>query len=176
MITNFYKCKMRNTPENIEIRREKVKLLLSLGFPQSEIARQLKYSLRTIVSDVNYIRREWSKQIKNIDLEQLISEMKFETKHRIKELYSMIQRSTRIVQEGDQRILIQGIKDRDKISAIRVVGDETERIVRLLQSVGIIHKEPESFEMTGKIYQFSEDFVPKDKRQPKKKKKAKNKK
>lgn len=120
---------MRNSPENIDVRRNKIRLLLSFKFPQSEIARQLNVSLRTIVYDIKEIRKEWNTQIKKIDLDQLISELQFELDNRRRELYAIAQ--------------AQGTDVKDKISALRALAEENDRLVRLLQSVGKIEKTPD---------------------------------
>jgi transcriptional antiterminator len=124
---------MNTTREVRETRREKVKLLLSLHFPISEIARQLKASRRTITYDVRYIRQKWGEQIKTIDLEQLIAEIQFDLNNRRRELYSVIQNTL-----GDQA----------KINAISALGKENDRIIALLQSVGKIDKVPDLVEAT----------------------------
>jgi len=148
---------MRNSKENIEVRREKVKLLLSLGFPQSEIARQLKCSLRTIANDVKEIRKEWAVQIKNIDLNQLVAEMRYELDNRRREFYDIIQNTN---------------SDQIKINALKALGDEETRLMNILQSVGMVHKEPEKIK--AEVFNII-TAVPRSNKKNKKKTNARNK-
>ena len=126
----------RTTKEVRELRREKVKLLLSLNFPLSQIALQLNVSRRTIKYDVKYIRQEWGVQLKTIDLDQLISEVIFDLNNRRRELYA-------IVKTPDSQ--------RNKMRAIAILGKENDRVIALLQSIGKVEKVPEEWKGTIRL-------------------------
>lgn len=149
---------MRNSKENISIRREKVKLFMSLSFPQHEIARQLSCSPRTIWADIKAIRKGWSSHLQNIDLDQLVSEMKHELDARRRELWNIIQglpvRERGVIQRDDDGNIIRIVPSAQiKINALKALGDENKRLIELLQSVGKVHREPEKFE--GTVRQFT---------------------
>ena len=127
---------MNNTAENIEVRREKVKLMLSLGYPHRVIASKLGYSYRTIAYDIKKIREEWSMQIKNIDLDQLIAEIRFDLNNRRRELMDII-RTTQ-----DEKI---------KVSATRALAEENERIIRILQNAGAMDKIADKLDVSGML-------------------------
>lgn len=120
---------MRNSPANIETRREKVKLLLSLGFNHSEIARQLVVSRRTILYDIKAIKAGWRAQYEKIDLKELVGEILHELNQRRQQLYKIFQ--------------AEGQKDYMKLRALKQLGDEQERMVNILQSLGVVYKEPD---------------------------------
>ena len=125
---------MKNTQGNIDVRREKVKLMLSLGYPQRIIAQKLGYSFRTITYDIKAIREDWSSQIKNLDLDQLISEIQFDLNNRRRELMDIITHAE------SQKI---------KISALRALAEENERIIRILQNAGVMDKVADKLSVDG---------------------------
>ena len=127
---------MNTTREVRELRREKVKLLLSLNFPVSQIALQLKVSRRTIKYDIKYIRREWGVQAKTIDLDQLIAEIIFDLNNRRRELYDVLQHPD---------------SQRSKMRAIAALGKENDRVIALLQSIGKVDKVPDEIKGTFKF-------------------------
>ena len=127
---------MNTTREVRELRREKVKLLLSLNFPITQIALQLKVSRRTITCDVRHIRKKWGEQIKTIDLDQLIAEVMFDLNNRRRELYSVVQKAS---------------NQQNKIYAIAALGKENDRVIALLQSIGKVDKIPDEWKGTIKF-------------------------
>jgi len=139
---------MNTTREVRELRREKVKMLLSLNYPVSQIALQLKVSRRTIKYDIKYIRSQWGVQIKTIDLEQLIAEIMFDLNNRRRELYSVIKD-----EKGSEA----------KIKAITALGKENDRVVALLQSVGKVDKVPDEIKGTF-VFEFGDNGTPGDDR------------
>ena len=127
---------MNTTREVRDLRREKVKLLLSLHFPITQIALQLGASRRTITCDVKKIRREWGEQIKTIDLEQLIAEVIYDLNNRRRELYTVVQKAK---------------NQQNKIYAIAALGKENDRVIALLQSIGKVDKVPDEIKGTFKF-------------------------
>ena len=132
---------MNTTREVRELRREKVKLLLSLNFPISQIALQLNASRRTITYDVKKIRQEWGEQIKTFDVDQLISEVIFDLNNRRRELYD-------IMKKPDSQ--------RNKMRAIAALGKENDRVIALLQSIGKVDKVPDEIKGTF-IFEFGDN-------------------
>ena len=126
----------RTTKEVRELRREKVKLLISLNFPITEIARQLNATRRTITYDVRYIRRKWGEQVKTFDVDQLISKLIFDLNNRRRELYDVVRKA-----KGDEA----------KIKAISALGKENDRVIALLQSIGKVDKIPDEIKGTFKF-------------------------
>ena len=133
----------RTTKAEREGRREKVKLLLSLRFPISQIALQLKVSRRTIMYDVKYIRREWGVQLKTVDIDQLIAEVIFDLNNRRRELYA-------VAQKPDSQ--------RNKMRAIIALGKENDRVIALLQSIGKVDKIPDEWKGTVK-FEFGDNGI-----------------
>ena len=134
---------MNITREVKDLRRDKVRLLLSLNYPITQIALKLGAARRTITSDVKYIRKKWGEQIKTIDLEQLIAEIMFDLNNRRRILY---------------KIKKSALNDYIKIQAIAALGKENDRAIALLQSVGKIDKVPEEFKGTIK-FEFGENGI-----------------
>ena len=134
----------RTTKEVRDLRREKVKLLLSLNFPISQIALQLNVSRRTIKYDVKHVRQEWGVQLKTIDLDQLISEVIFDLNNRRRELYGILKKPD---------------SQRNKMRAIAALGKENDRVIALLQSVGKVDKIPDEIKGTF-VFEFGDNGTP----------------
>jgi len=137
---------MKTTKEVRDVRRDRVRLLLSLQFPLSKIALKLGVSRRTIFYDIKQIRKDWGVQIKTIDLEQLIAEIMFDLNNRRRELY---------------KILDESKNDYIKLGAIAALGKENDRIINLLQSVGKVNKVPDEIKGTF-VFEFGDHGSPGD--------------
>lgn len=125
----------------VMFRREKIKLLRSIGFSLSQIAEQLGVSDRTIGYDIKAIKKEYSKQSHEIDLNIIIEDLKRESKSRKRELKKIIDDA-----KTDNQV---------RVNAIKAWQDENSKILGLLQSVGKIKKTPE--EIKAKlVFKFEE--------------------
>jgi len=121
--------------EIADIRREKVKLMLTMGLTISGMAQQLGCARRTISSDIRQIKDDWQLQIGELNPAQLIGELQFESKARARELWTLAQESSGQI----------------KINALRALADESWKMAQFLQAVGIIETTPEKFDIRGAI-------------------------
>ena len=119
--------------QEIRLRREKVKVMLGLGLSGLEMSKQLGVDSKTIYRDIKEIRKEWGREIRNINLDEFIGSIWADCQRRKKE-YQRIFQSTK--------------SEQVKISCLKAQAEEDERIVKVLQSVGKLHKEPERYEHT----------------------------
>jgi hypothetical protein len=133
-----------------ELRREKVKILLTLGLTQLEMADKLGVHKETIFRDVKKIRKEWSQQVSSIDLNELVGQLRHEANLRKRRLYDTMQDKET---KNEQGKTISSIPATPyvKISCLKAMREEDRQLVDLLQSVGKIYKAPENINLKASL-------------------------
>jgi len=128
-LTRINQERLSRWRDQIDLRRQKVTLYLSYGFNTGEIARKLGTSYGTAKADVKAIGAEWAEQVKHIDVDKFIGNL----------IFQAVQRKRRANQ-----LYLGSNNEAVKIASLKLIAEEDERIVRILQSVGKLYKQPEA--------------------------------
>jgi hypothetical protein len=121
--------RLEHTREQINLRRQKVALYLSYGFNCGEIAKKLGVVYATAKTDIKALNAEFAERIKHIDIDKFIGNLIFQ--------------ATQRKRRANQLYLSAGEQVAVKLGALKLIAEEDERIVRILQSVGKLYKQPE---------------------------------
>jgi hypothetical protein len=122
--------RLENTREQINLRRQKVALYLSYGFTCGEIAKKLGVVYATAKTDIRALTAEFAERVKHIDIDKFIGNLIFQ--------------ATQRKRRANQLYLGAGEQVAVKLGALKLIAEEDERIVRILQSVGKLYRQPEA--------------------------------
>lgn len=108
-------------------KKKRVAYFHALGYSITEIAEKLGVSYRSAELYLVELRKQWHDEIASISLEDFIATL----------MLSVAQRKRRA-----QNLYASTSNDSVKLGALKLIGDEDDRMVNLLQSLGQIYKSP----------------------------------
>jgi len=129
-----------------ESRMAKVAHYRGYGFSLREIATKLEVSFSTVRDDIADLKREWKGQVEKIDLSEYVGAVVYDAQLR---------------KRRANKIFLETTNPAVKLGCLKLMSDEDERTIRLLQSVGLLYKRPEgmSLQITAGKIQEAEDVL-----------------
>ncbi len=126
-LSNANKTRLEKLRKAKEVRMPQLALLFTCGYSLSEIAVSLKVSTKTIGNEIKELKEGWARNVGNIDLDDLIGQMIAEALIR---------------KRRANEIFVKAANNLTKVSILKLLADEDQRIVNLLQSVGKLFEKP----------------------------------
>lgn len=119
-------------------RQEKIKKLYFVQkMTLAQVAAALKTSMKTIERDTKEIRKAFVKEIKKETAEKLIMQA--------------LNQNEEIIKRAWYRYYGEDVKDRDKLSALKLIHDVETKNIDIYQQLGLIEKAAETIGLTGEV-------------------------
>ncbi len=130
-----------------DARMPQLALLFTCGYSITEIANSLEVSTTTISSEIKELKEGWAQSVGTINLDYFIGQLIAEAKIR---------------KRRANEIFVKSDSSKTKISILRLLADEDQRVVNLLQSVGKLFEKPREMVIENtfkaKTYEYFEEM------------------